>query len=150
MPTRTTSQQTSIPKDVRMEAQKGLQLRKKGFEGGSATGWARARQLANDASIPCYDLKVMRAWFARHGPDAQNGGTSYRGYRKWIQAKQPGISRTTKVSESDKKKYRGAVAWLIWGGDAAYLWLKKSNIRKMLKEEYPGLKEASLQNQLVG
>ena len=148
MPTRTKSQQTSIPKDVSMEAQKGLQLRRKGFEGGSTTGWARAQQLAKNASIPCHDLKVMRAWFARHGPDAKNGGTSYNGYRRWIQAKQPGISRNTNFAESDKKKYRAAVAWLIWGGDAAYLWLKKSNIRKMLQEEYPDLKEASLQNQL--
>ena len=31
----------------------------------------------------------MRTWFARHGPDASNGGTSYPGYCKWVNDGKP-------------------------------------------------------------
>jgi len=53
----------------------------------------------------------MRSWFARHGPDAKNGGTSYSGYCKWIDDGMP--------MNKGLSKYKGAVSWLNWGGDAA-------------------------------
>ena len=76
----------------------------------------------------------MRTWFARHGPDASNRGTSYPGYLKWLCARCP--------KNKDKSKYRGAVSWLIWGGDAAYKWLKKPEIRNKLLREFPNRKES--------
>lgn len=133
-----------IPENVKDAARLGIRLMEGGFEGGTNTGWNRAFQLANDETIPVRDLAVMRAWFARHGPDAANGGTSYRGYRLWISEGRPAIPKTS----GQARRYRGAVAWLIWGGDAAYLWLKSTPIRKALKEAFPERKEASTKNRL--
>lgn len=114
-----------IPESVRKEAREGLALLKAGFAGGTQTGWNRAHQLAYNQKIPVKDVAVMRAWFARHGPDAKNGGTSYPGYAKWIHNQRP-------RDVLSKNKYRGAVAWLIWGGDAAYRWLKTPQVHTAL------------------
>ena len=122
-----------IPSDVKTAAQKGLKLLELGFKGGTQTGWDRGRQLASAKTISLADLNVMRAWFARHGPDAKNGGTSYPGYCQWLATNQPHPGR-----------HRGAVSWLLWGGDAAYKWLKTSKIRKRLKDQYPSHKESTL------
>ena len=84
----------------------------------------------------------MRTWFARHGPDAKNGGTSYPGYLRWIEDGKP-------FTGKGKNKYRGAVSWLIWGGDAAYLWLKTIKIRKLLYRYYPKRKISPKKNNLV-
>ena len=86
----------------------------------------------------------MRTWFARHGPDARNGGTSYPGYCNWVEDNKPmkpgrGIS---------KNGYRGAVAWLIWDGDAAYKWLKTKKIRSLLEREFPKRKRSPKGNNL--
>ena len=111
-----------IPLNVKQEAKKGIKLLEAGFKGGTQTGWKRGYQLANDSQISINDLADMRTWFARHGPDASNDGTSYPGYCKWLNDK---LSK----KELNKNSYRGAVSWLIWGGDAAYIWLKTSEIR---------------------
>ena len=66
----------------------------------------------------------MRTWFVRHGPDAKNGGTSYPGYCKWLHDGMP--------LDKGCSKYRGAVSWLIWEGDAAYKWIKSSKIRRIM------------------
>ena len=44
--------------------------------------------------------------------------------------------------------YRGAVSWLLWGGSAAYLWLKTPEIRSMLKNYFPNRKESCSKNTL--
>lgn len=143
----------AIPTDVAQEAKVGIKLLNAGFAGGTPTGWHRARQLSNDKNISVADLAVMRAWFARHGPDAQHNknesvcapsrtGTSYGGYLKWLQDGAP-------IANAQKRKYRGAVAWLIWGGDAAYLWLKSSEVRNALKAAFPERAQASSCNRLV-
>lgn len=142
-----------IPENVAKEARVGIKLLNAGFAGGTPTGWHRARQLANEKTISVADLAVMRAWFARHGPDAQHAknespcsasrtGTSYGGYLKWLQDGAP-ISNA-----SGKSKYRGAVAWLIWGGDAAYTWLKTNQVRAALESAYPKRASASRCNRL--
>lgn len=128
----------TIPNNVRKAARLGLQLSKY-FDGGTNTGWRRAEQLThNRKTIDAKSLADMRAWFARHGPDASNGGTSYPGYLKWVQAGKP----MQPSKEHKKSMYRGAVAWLIWGGDAAYRWLKTDAVRKLLKQCFPKRKEA--------
>lgn len=133
--------EVKIPKNVKKDAEKGLELLDLGFSGGTETGINRAKQLAFNDTIPVSDVAVMRAWFARHGPDAKNGGTSYPGYCKWIQDQKP--------TDKNYNNYRGAVAWLIWGGDAAYKWIKSKKIREVLKETYPKRKESTIKNNLT-
>ncbi len=130
-----------IPNNVKKEAKLGLKLINAGFKGGTETGFKRATQLSKNDKINISDLADMRTWFARHGPDAVNGGTSYPGYCKWINDGKP--------KNKDFNLYRGAVSWLIWGGDEAYLWLKSSNIRKLLKSNFPNRKLASTKNNLI-
>lgn len=138
--------QLPIPESVRQQATIGLQMVEAGFAGGTATGWKRAAQLAYDKTISTADLAVMRAWFARHGPDAKTGGTSYPGYLRWLRDGSP--STLSKGDATMKNKYRGAVAWLIWGGDAAYRWLKTQTVRSSLLQEFPSRKVASQTNLL--
>ncbi|MDX1471796.1 MAG: hypothetical protein R3213_09895 [Flavobacteriaceae bacterium] len=107
-----------VPASVRREARLGLKLKAAGFDGGTATGWRRARQLINCDTVSGNTVKTMKAWFARHGPRAKNGGTSKPGYDKWVRHGKP-----TKPTKETKRKYRGAVAWLIWGGDPALKWV---------------------------
>ena len=110
-----------------------------GYNGGTQTGWSRAEQLAYNDKIDIHSLADMRTWFARHGPDAKNGGTSYPGYLRWLEDGKP-------LTGKGKNKYRGAVSWLIWGGDAAYLWLKTTKIRNTLGKYYPKRKKSPKKN----
>lgn len=112
-----------IPTEVKREAKLGLKLHENGFAGGTTTGWNRAKQLSTSDKIDAKTVRIMKAWFARHGPKAKNGGTSYPGYRKWVSHGRP-----TKITPGTKNIYRGAVAWLIWGGDAAFDWIGKINL----------------------
>jgi len=134
------SNNIEIPKNVEKEAKLGLELLKNGFAGGTQTGWDRAKQLANDKKIDVISLADMRTWFARHGPDAKNGGTSYPGYCQWL--------RDGKPMNNPSRNYRGEVAWLIWGGDAAYEWLKTKEIRNIIENEYPKRKKSITKNNL--
>lgn len=127
-----------IPKNVKKDAEIGNLLVDKGFSGGTETGWNRGIQLESEKTISIGDLADMRTWFARHGPDAKNGGTSYPGYCKWLDDGSP--------MDRGKSKYRGAVSWLIWGGNSAYKWLKTDKIRNLLEQHYPKRKAASPQN----
>jgi hypothetical protein len=129
-----------IPDNVRKSAILGLEMIKKGFKGGTETGWNRAKQLAYDNQIDLQSLSEMRTWYARHGPDAKNGGTSYPGYCKWIYNNKP--------QNKDFNKYRGAVSWLIWGGSESYLWLKQPDIRNLLETHFPKRKKSNTENNL--
>lgn len=129
-----------IPLDVQKEAKLGLELIKNGFDGGTQTGWDRGKQLAYDKKIDIKSLADMRTWFARHGPDAKNGGTSYPGYCEWV--------RDGKPTNNSSKNYRGAVSWLIWGGNAAYQWLKTDDIINILEKAYPKRKKSVRNNNL--
>ena len=138
-----TTKELKIPEGVRDAAITGLELIDAGYKGGTQTGWDRGAQLAEDDTIDLGSLADMRTWFARHGPDARNGGTSYPGYCSWLEMGTP-------IHDSDvnKNSLKGAVSWLIWGGDQAYLWLKTPQIRSLLKDHYPNRKEASSENNL--
>ena len=127
-----------IPKNVSKAASVGNTLIDNGFAGGTQTGWNRGIQLEEEDTISLLDLADMRTWFARHGPDAKNGGTSYPGFCKWVSDGSP--------INTGKGKYRGAVSWLIWGGDAAYKWLKSEKIRNLLEKHYPKRKISSPKN----
>ena len=107
-----------VPRPVRQQAELALKMKSKGYEGGTQAGTNRARQLAEQTHVDDRTVMQMRAWFARHGPTASNGGTSYPGYRKWIQDKKPS-------SGENKNKYRGAVAYLLWGGQPGWEWVNK-------------------------
>ena len=85
-------------------------------------------------------LAEMRTWFARHGPDAKNGGTSYPSYCKWIKNGRP--------MHNHKKNYRGAVSWLLWGGNPAYLWLKSSRVKRQIEKAFPNRKKSTIHNNL--
>lgn len=130
-----------IPENVAKDAILGLKLMENGYEGGTQTGWNRAKQLAFDKNIDPRSLADMRTWFARHGPDAKNGGTSYPGYCKWLKDGKP-------MNSNNKNNYRGAVSWLIWGGDSAYNWLKSNEIRKIIENKFPKRKKSSLKYNL--
>ena len=110
-----------VPAAVKKEARLGLKMHNSGFKGGTTTGWNRARQLEKCEYVTGRTIKTMKAWFARHGPDAKNGGTSYPGYRRWVRSGKPSSAGST---PKIKNNNRGAVAWLIWGGDPAYKWVK--------------------------
>lgn len=130
-----------IPSNVKHEAKIGLTLLQNGFKGGTTTGWNRATQLATQKYIDLESLMIMRAWFARHGPDARNGGTSFPGYCRWVKNGKP-------MHKKYRNEYRGAVSWLIWGGNSAYKWLKTKKVRDALKKMYRNKKEASTENNL--
>lgn len=117
-----------VPLDVRGSAQRAVRWIREGRRGAQGTGRKRAHQLATSDTVSVGTLDKMRAWFARHGPDAKNGGTSYRGYRLYLQTQRVG---------------RGAVAWECWGGDAAYLWLKTPRVRRLLADAFPAHKHAT-------
>lgn len=108
------------PPAVKKEASLSLELKKLGFEGGTATGFARARSLVR-GSIDLENLLIMRNWFARHLH------TSRPGYVKWHSLRRP-------KGDQYKKKSRGAVAWLLWGGDPAYLWV--SSLTPILTKKF--------------
>lgn len=100
----------TIPMAVQNAAIKGLELKKLGFAGGTETGHKRARQLARGGTISENDLRVMRAWFARHDY------TSKPGYKSWVRAGRP--------KDDPEYKRKGSIyAWLAWGGDPAQRWV---------------------------
>ena len=125
-----------IPVSVQENAEEGLNLKRvHNFKGSTDVGIQRAVQLSTNTNISITHLANMRTWFARHGPDAKNGGTSYPGYCAWMKLNKP-------TGTSEKNKHRGAVSWLLWGGDAAYLWLKSEFVRRALRRSYPNRKES--------
>jgi Cu-Zn family superoxide dismutase len=131
----------SVPVDVRGAAQRALMWKRQGYKGATETGLRRAKQLSESPAVTLETLADMRTWFARHGPDAKNGGTSYGlnresggGYWKFA---------TTGVVG------KGAVAWECWGGDAAYLWLKSPEIRRKLARVFKERRTASAEIRIV-
>ena len=127
-----TSKTIPVPRSVKHWAVAGLQLKHHAFEGGIDTGERRGRQLARGRSISLKDFKVMRNWFARHGPGAtataSGRGTSYQKgnpngnavqrFYRWYKSKAH--------AHIPRRKHRGFVAWCLWGGDAGFLWVQNN------------------------
>lgn len=90
-----------VPPGARGNARKVLGWREehgKDVAGMTATGWRRARQLAESETVTGQDLIEIAAWFARHGADES----------------------TRAVAEEHKDepwRDAGYVSWLGWGGD---------------------------------
>lgn len=82
-------------------AAKGLKLREKFDKGGTKVGIARARDLKNKQNLSNKTINRMKSYFSRHEVDkrAENFG-------------------------NDDNPSKGYIAWLLWGGDEAYEWVK--------------------------
>ncbi len=85
------------------EAQKGLDWRKEGYDGGTAVGLARARQLVNKQELSPSTVRRMHSFFSRHEVDKQGEGFS------------PGEAGFPS---------NGRVAWALWGGDPGQTWAR--------------------------
>jgi hypothetical protein len=101
-----------IPASAAKEAAVGLAMKEAGYDGGREQGLARA--LTTQESIPVDDAKVVWAWFQRPPHPSRPG------YLQWKKDGMP-----TAMISGMKSQYRGAVAWLIWGGDSAYEWITR-------------------------
>ncbi|NBU34179.1 hypothetical protein EB118_04850 [bacterium] len=119
---KTSGETIRVPDRVKKTALYAFKLKKMGFKGGLQTGWRRAKQLATKGAISLQDAKYMRAWFARHLY------TSYPSYLEWKRAGRP----------KDPKYYRkhGIIAWLIWGGDAAFKWINSKYVIEKLNRAF--------------
>ena len=104
-----------IPTEVRALAKEGTALVARGYSGGTHTGRARGHQLSAGGRISMHDAMVMRAWFARHYR------TSRPTYLAWVHA--------TAAERAQRRRWNGAVAWLLWGGDQAYRWITGSGMQ---------------------
>jgi hypothetical protein len=87
------------PQEVRSNAKRGLELRKKYNRGGTEVGVARARDLSNGSALSLDTVKRMNSYFARHEVDKKGEGWG--------------------------KDSAGYIAWLLWGGDAGWTWARK-------------------------
>lgn len=85
------------------EAQRSLDWRKDGFDGGTSVGLARARQLVNKQELSPSTVRRMHSYFSRHEVDKEA-----EGFR-------PG---------EEGYPSNGRVAWGLWGGDAGQSWAR--------------------------
>lgn len=108
-----------IPLKVKKEALTATKLKKIGYKGMLDTGLKRMKQLSNDDMIHLDDVIVMSNWFKRHKI------TSKPNYLKW---KEQGKT----CSWNCRNKYRGAVAYLGWGGLSAEKWLESNDMKKKI------------------
>ena len=109
-----------IVQKMAQAAAQGLELKKKKYGGARDLGMRRGHQLANKRPLSIHDLQVMRAWFARHVH------TSYPSYERWLSA--------TREEKAQKDKWHGAVAWLLWGGTAAYYYVMSNHVQEKIVE----------------
>jgi len=129
-----------LPSGIDKVVEMGFALRDNGYKGSTDAGFSSGEHIVTAytkgiAGLPKGYIDIehllhMSAWFSRHGPDAANGGTSYPGYCRWIEDGQPTDGQT------GLGNYRGAVGWLVWGGDQAYLLLKDKTVQKYLADNY--------------
>jgi len=92
------------PETVRKQAEHGLKLRREYGRGGTPVGIARARDLANGASLSPSTLRRIKAFFDRHQSDKSAPGFN-RGDKEWPS--------------------NGLIASKLWGHSAGYAWAKK-------------------------
>ena len=111
-----------VPSGAKGNARKVLAWKDKHgaeVQGMTATGWARARQLATEDTVTGQDLIEIAAWFARHG-----------------------AAKATRqvATEFEDKPWRDAgwVAWLGWGGDTARSWAQEAVDRSRADADFGG------------
>jgi hypothetical protein len=110
----------SPPEQVRKNAARSLELRKKHGRGMTAVGVARARDLSNGKHISADTIKRMHSYFARHEVDKKG--------KDWANQSNPSA---------------GYIAWLGWGGDAGRSWVNGIMRKLEAKESQENLPMAS-------
>ena len=70
---------------------------------GTRVGWTRANQLADREELSLETVKRMHSFFSRH----------------------KGNEKVSAENKDTPWKDNGAVAWLLWGGDAGAKWAEK-------------------------
>lgn len=100
-------------------ARRGLALRKEYGRGGTAVGVARARDIANKASLSNSTVMRMHSFFSRHRVDKKGKG--------W-------------TAGSEGYPSNGLIAWLLWGGDSGARWAesKRNAIKGSQKALWSG------------
>ena len=100
-------------------ARRGLALRKEYGRGGTAVGVARARDIANKASLSNSTVLRMHSFFSRHRVDKKGKG--------W-------------TAGSEGYPSNGLIAWLLWGGDSGARWAesKRNAIKGSQKALWSG------------
>ena len=88
---------------MRAAARRGLEDRRKYGRGGTMTGVARARDIANGKNLSKDTVKRMYSFFSRHG--------AYKGKHS--------------KKEKDGGPPASKIAWDLWGGDAGASWSKR-------------------------
>jgi len=115
----------SPPAQVRSNAARSLELRKKHNRGMTAVGVARARDLSNGKNISADTIKRMHSYFARHEVDKKG--------KDWANASNPSA---------------GYIAWLGWGGDAGRSWvngiIKKLDAKESQETNMASTKAATI------
>jgi HK97 family phage portal protein len=86
---------------MRTAAQRALDWKAEGFDGGTQVGLARANQIVNGEKLSEDTILRMYSFFSRHEVDKQAEG---------FNAGEEGFPSP------------GRVAWDLWGGDAGYRW----------------------------
>jgi HK97 family phage portal protein len=104
-----------LSKDMKEEAQRAIEWRDAGRDGGTAVAWARANQIINGEKLSESTVLRMYSFFRRHEVDKQA-----EGFR-------PG---------EDGYPSAGRVAWAAWGGDAGYRWATAAR-KRILKRMAP-------------
>jgi hypothetical protein len=87
---------------IAKNADKGLKLRAKFQRGGTEVGVGRAEELKQQKPLPLSTIKRMYSYFCRHSVDkrAEHFG-------------------------DETNPSAGYIAWLLWGGEAGYEWVKR-------------------------
>jgi len=104
-------------KEMKEEAQRAIEWRDAGHDGGTAVAWARANQIISGEKLSESTVLRMYSFFRRHEVDKQA-----QGFR-------PG---------EEGYPSAGRVAWAAWGGDAGYRWAtaaRKEILKKMAPKE---------------
>ncbi len=96
------TQNYTPPKPIAENAAKGLTLRKTFKRGGTDIGYQRACQLKKQKKLTIKTIKRMFSYFRRHEVD-----------------------KKAKKFGNEKDPSKGYIAWLLWGGDEAYDWVKE-------------------------
>lgn len=101
------------PRAVQLAAARGLAWRAEYGRGGTAVGFARARDLSNGRAVSWETVDRMYRYFLRHKVDLDAEG-AYPGERGFPSP--------------------GRVAWELWGGDAGLRWVLR--LRRLRPERF--------------